>query len=336
MTGSPALYGQSVTVACNTGYRLVGKSSIPCSGNCTYQSNNVTCVPVECPAPMVQPGNATAVPVMQYGEQLQIRCNEGFKAASSPVMFGTPCATSITARCNADGTTSLSDRCVPVTCPSYDPSHHTLRCTDPSVCYDRSVVGRMVPSAPTRFGDKVLKVCNAGYVLSSISNSSDNPPTEYAVCSRTCQYTENQQACVPDTCAGFNPVYGCIINRPANQICNSNATRDPPTVSSTSAPYLGNITLSCGAGGDSYGQTVLTKSTWANCGTQASSTCNMNKPVLVYNGTAQPDGANSVSVSPPIGPRSVPDETSHQRHAHAVHASRGTRGVKHPSAILPS
>ena len=296
------------------------------------------------------------MPPVDFGSPHTVHCLEGFKAQQSVVTFGNPCATTVTATCSASGTLSLSDTCVPVTCPPYDPNHHTLQCTDPSVCHSRSVVARMVPHMESvAYGEKVRKVCDAGYVLSGSVDGAQNAPTEYATCSATCQYTENQQRCVPDTCGDFRAVHGCIVNRPPNNLCET--PHEPATVTSSTAPYLGNVTVTCGSGGEPYGQTVLTMNTWSNCGTQAVSFCDMNNPVIVFNGTARPVSGSTSKVpgdptpSPHLIPQSVspshplavqillldamvpsmPPKSSSLMPYGAIYASQPARRVRHQS-----
>ncbi len=150
---------------------------------------------------------------MRYGEKKEVPCQVGFKAASSPVSFNKPCSTSVTAECKASGQVSFSEACVPVTCAPFVQTHESLRCTDPTCATLNEIVGEMVPSRQTAYGELVEKKCFPGYMLNPVPvNEDGHPAPSSSRCSATCQYTENHRQCVPAMCKGFTPLPNATVN----------------------------------------------------------------------------------------------------------------------------
>ncbi|XP_078662291.1 sushi, von Willebrand factor type A, EGF and pentraxin domain-containing protein 1-like [Branchiostoma floridae x Branchiostoma belcheri] len=135
MTGYIA-YKEAVRFFCDTGYNLVGATSILCRVDGTWSGTVPTCTLVHCPV-LTSPSDGTMTGGNSYQEVLQFSCNSGYYLVGD---------TAIT--CQADGTwTGSAPTCAAVECPAL---------TTPD---DGAMTGTNFYPAVVHFA------CNDGYVL---------------------------------------------------------------------------------------------------------------------------------------------------------------------------
>ncbi|XP_078672529.1 P-selectin-like [Branchiostoma floridae x Branchiostoma belcheri] len=100
-------FGDDVTFTCNTGYNLVGASSLTCQSDLTWSGSPPTCSIVQCPV-LAAPDNGGKTGGSSYQDVVTFSCNLGYDLVGS---------SSVT--CQADATWSGSaPTCTRVQCPT--------------------------------------------------------------------------------------------------------------------------------------------------------------------------------------------------------------------------
>ncbi|XP_078686191.1 IgGFc-binding protein-like isoform X4 [Branchiostoma floridae x Branchiostoma belcheri] len=159
----PYYYEDVVTYSCDTGYELVGASSVTCQADTTWSAPVPTCERVECPYRMA-PENGAQSPQGPYyfGDEVTYSCDPGYELVG---------ASSVT--CQADTTWSATvPTCERVECPYRMAPEN----------------GAQSSEGPYYYGDEVTYTCDEGYELAPGGASSV-----------TCQADESWSADVP-TC----------------------------------------------------------------------------------------------------------------------------------------
>ncbi|XP_066265897.1 P-selectin-like [Branchiostoma lanceolatum] len=110
LTGNRFYYPYEVRFACNSGYVLVGSSSLTCQHDARWSASVPTCTFVRCPD-VTAPENGDMSGSNSFGDEMQFTCNSGYE------IFG---ASSIT--CQEDGQWSMSAPiCTVGPCPNLIP-----------------------------------------------------------------------------------------------------------------------------------------------------------------------------------------------------------------------
>ncbi|KAI8518361.1 hypothetical protein Bbelb_043780 [Branchiostoma belcheri] len=159
----PYYYEDVVTYSCDTGYELVGASSVTCQADTTWSAPVPTCERVECPYRMAPANGAQSSDgPYYYGDVVTYSCDPGYE------LVGPTSAT-----CQSDESWSADvPTCQRVECP-----------------YRMAPVnGAQSSEGPYFFGDEVTYSCDEGYELAPGGASSV-----------TCQADETWSADVP-TC----------------------------------------------------------------------------------------------------------------------------------------
>ncbi|KAI8484967.1 hypothetical protein Bbelb_373740, partial [Branchiostoma belcheri] len=103
-------YGDEITFACNTGYNLVGSSTLTCQSDLTWSRNPPTCSIVQCPV-LAAPENGGKTGGNSYQDRVTFTCDPGY------VLDGSSSLT-----CGADATWSGNvPTCTRVQCPALQP-----------------------------------------------------------------------------------------------------------------------------------------------------------------------------------------------------------------------
>ncbi|XP_035662466.1 P-selectin-like [Branchiostoma floridae] len=99
-------YGDVVTFTCNTGYNLVGSSTLTCLSSLAWSGNPPTCASVQCPA-LQSPTNGGSSGSNYYQDVMSFTCDSGYQLDGSA-----------TITCQADRIwTDSAPTCPPVQCP---------------------------------------------------------------------------------------------------------------------------------------------------------------------------------------------------------------------------
>ncbi|XP_019633411.1 PREDICTED: uncharacterized protein LOC109476834 [Branchiostoma belcheri] len=100
-------YGDEITFTCNTGYNLVGSSTLTCQSDLTWSRNPPTCSIVQCPV-LAAPENGGKTGGNSYQDVVTFTCDPGY------VLDGSSSVT-----CGADATWSgIVPTCTRVQCPA--------------------------------------------------------------------------------------------------------------------------------------------------------------------------------------------------------------------------
>ncbi|KAI8483449.1 hypothetical protein Bbelb_387810 [Branchiostoma belcheri] len=106
-------YGDVVHFTCEQGYRLVGKSSLTCLSDGTWNGNSPTCTAAQC-ALLSPPLHGSVSGSNSYGDVVHFTCDQGHRLVGK---------SSLT--CLSDGTwNGNSPTCTAVQCPSLSPPLH--------------------------------------------------------------------------------------------------------------------------------------------------------------------------------------------------------------------
>ncbi|XP_078687161.1 uncharacterized protein LOC144919463 isoform X16 [Branchiostoma floridae x Branchiostoma belcheri] len=158
-------YQDVVTFTCNSGYNLVGATSITCQQNGAWTASPPTCNPVQCPA-RAAPANGAVSPTgaVSYPNSVTFTCNSGYTLNGQA-----------TPTCQADGTWSHPvPTCTPVECPVLAvPTNGALS------------------TAARTYQTVVTFTCNSGYVLSGF-------PT--TTCQAGGTWSNSVPTCTPRPC----------------------------------------------------------------------------------------------------------------------------------------
>ncbi|XP_078583844.1 uncharacterized protein LOC144866356 [Branchiostoma floridae x Branchiostoma japonicum] len=136
MTGNN-FYTSEVGFTCDSGFELVGSSTLTCQADATWSGRVPSCTVVQCPA-LTNPENGVMTGSNSFGDEVQFTCNPGYE------IFG-----SSTITCLVDGQWSMSaPLCTVLQCPNLIPPMN----------------GKMV--GINAHSEAVTFTCNSGYELS--------------------------------------------------------------------------------------------------------------------------------------------------------------------------
>lgn len=224
--GSRVLVGDRLQLECNVGYVLsgVGSTSPRCLANCSLEQYK-TCERVACnPIADAQGSGALLNKTVYFGDVVTVNCKENYRSSESDTVFNHACDLSYTRTCQSNrALTPEEAKCIPVSCPPYDPEDRSLQCLD-STCGPAygAVVGQVDSSEPTPLGSTVAISCFKGYRL---RGDTSNKPQ----CSGNCQYTTGHQACTPRLCPD--------LTVPSNS-----------RLEQTSVPFASSTSITCNGG----------------------------------------------------------------------------------------
>ncbi|XP_078664120.1 complement receptor type 1-like [Branchiostoma floridae x Branchiostoma belcheri] len=176
MTGDFA-YKEVVEFVCDTGYELIGASSIICRHDGTWSGTVPTCTLVHCQV-LTGPSDGTMSGDNAYQDVLQFACISGYQLVGSP-----------TSTCQADGMWSDSSPiCAAVECPALTaPAHGTM------------TGNRFYPS-------EVRFACDSGYALVGSSTLTCQADATWSGAVPTCTVVQCPQLTDPEhgTVSGYN------------------------------------------------------------------------------------------------------------------------------------
>ncbi|XP_019638158.1 PREDICTED: fibrillin-1-like, partial [Branchiostoma belcheri] len=135
-------YGGTLTFTCNTGYNLVGSSTLTCQSDLTWSGSSPTCSIVQCPL-LAAPDNGGKTGGNSYQDVVTFSCNLGYDLVGS---------SSLT--CRADASWSGSA-----------PTCSRVQCAVPSSPVNGD------SSGPNFYQDVVQFTCDQGYDLVGYSSS---------------------------------------------------------------------------------------------------------------------------------------------------------------------
>ncbi|XP_035691422.1 CUB and sushi domain-containing protein 1-like [Branchiostoma floridae] len=291
-TGSN-FYQDVVQFTCNSGYKLVGRSSLTCQADATWDGTVPTCPPKECPL-LAAPTNGAKTGTNFYQDVLQFTCNSGYKLVGRSSL-----------QCQADATwDGTAPTCPPVECP---------------------LLTAPVNGAKTGtnfYQDVVQFTCNSGYRLVGRSSLTCQADATWDGAAPTCPPVECPMLTAPVNGAMtgsnfyqdmviFSCVLGYELEGSATLACQVDATwsGSVPTCTRVQCPllpaptdgektgssyfYQDVVGFSCDTGYEMDGSSSLTcqaDKTW----TADSPTCNRVKcPVLVAPENGAKEGSNS-------------------------------------------
>ncbi|XP_019614393.1 PREDICTED: sushi, von Willebrand factor type A, EGF and pentraxin domain-containing protein 1-like [Branchiostoma belcheri] len=262
-------YGEELTFTCDTGYALVGASTLSCQADGTWSGSPPTCEVLQCP---IVPSPANGVKESSCEGDLTFTCDAGYN------LVGTSTLT-----CQADGTWSgTPPTCGAVQCPLITaPAHSTMtggnsypdvvhftcdevvRCTRAIPPLDGSMTGG------NAYQDTVRFTCNLGHELQGSGSITCRADGTWSAEVPTCTAIECPQLTAPMngamvgynsyqdevefTCeTGYNLVGGAMIKCQADGTWSGSV----PTCTLVRCPMLKAPADGGMTGSNSYGNTV--------------------------------------------------------------------------------
>ncbi|KAI8498127.1 hypothetical protein Bbelb_240710 [Branchiostoma belcheri] len=235
-------YGDVVNFTCEPGYKLVGKSSLTCLSDGTWNGILPTCTAVRCPS-LSPPLNGFMTGSNSYGDVVNFTCESGYK------LVGTSSLT-----CLSDGTwNGKSPTCTAVQCPILLPPLN----------------GFMTGS--NSFGDVVNFTCEPGYKLVGTSSLTCLSEGTWNGILPTCTDTAVQCPSLSPPLNGFmtgSNSYGDVVNftcesgyklvGTSSLTCQSNGTWNgkSPTCTAVQCPILSPPLNGFMTGSNSFGDVV--------------------------------------------------------------------------------
>ncbi|XP_078573906.1 E-selectin-like [Branchiostoma floridae x Branchiostoma japonicum] len=207
-------YQDQVTFTCNTGYNLVGQTSLTCLASGTWSAIPPTCNPVPCPV-LTAPTNGARTPPTgsnSYPNTITFTCDSGYVLNGSPNTM-----------CQADGSwTNPVPTCPRRQCPVL---------TAPTN-------GARTPSTGSNlYQEQITFTCNTGYDLSGVS-----PLT----CQATGTWSNAVPTCTPRQC----PVLTAPTNGARTPPTGSNSYQNMITFTCNTGYELSGVSpLTCQATG---------------------------------------------------------------------------------------
>ncbi|XP_078621291.1 E-selectin-like [Branchiostoma floridae x Branchiostoma japonicum] len=185
-------YQDQVTFTCNTGYNLVGPTSVTCLISGSWSASPPTCNPVQCPL-LTAPSNGAVSPTGQisFPNAVSFTCNSGY------VLNG-----AASAMCQANGQWS-------------NPVHTCTRTPCPVLAAPTN--GARTPSTGSNlYQDQISFNCNTGYVLNGVSPLTCQATGTWSNAVPTCTHSN---LCSPNPCQRQGT---CTVTGPTTFTCTCN------------------------------------------------------------------------------------------------------------------
>ncbi|XP_052282860.1 sushi, von Willebrand factor type A, EGF and pentraxin domain-containing protein 1-like isoform X6 [Dreissena polymorpha] len=169
-------YRTSVTITCDTGYNLNGKSTSICESNGNWSSIGQTCTPVDCKQYPVPSYGRLSTSSTTYGTVVTITCDTGYMINGNS-----------TSSCKSNGRwSSTGQHCSPIECYPFPITEHGHLSTN-----------------STTYRTSVTITCDTGYNVNGNSTS---------VCESNGHWSSTSQTCIPVDCKQFpNPSNGHVF-----------------------------------------------------------------------------------------------------------------------------
>ena len=188
-------YGEEITIVCDLGYEIEGKSNIKCLGNSKWKPGLPACVRIKCNPPSITNGILTPNDRVAFGTEVKASCLEGYRLVGNQVTS-----------CPASGAWGdLLPECILVTCHAPPFSNGNM-----------TVVRSPNRGSGYPYGMTIKFTCQVGYIMTGVNTITCQENGQWSHIVPRCTEILCDRPTIPSDAHAVVLTYGHNFNRNEN------------------------------------------------------------------------------------------------------------------------